>query len=50
MSIEIIKRPTIRLTESEYKRLRYEFDLEHMFYSGPLPDFEDWVLNKLKGI
>lgn len=47
MSIEIIRSAPLRVTASEYHRLRHKFDMDHMFYFGPLPDFEEWARSQI---
>ena len=43
MSIEIIKEAPIKLTAGEYHALRHQYDMAYMFYSGPIPTFEEYV-------
>jgi hypothetical protein len=49
MSIEIIKQPPLRLTQSEFNRLMAEYRQAFLFYSGPPPAFEDWARGKVSG-
>jgi hypothetical protein len=44
MGIEIIKTPTIHLTQSQLNRYREEYRRAFMMYAGTPPDFEEWVI------
>lgn len=46
MAIKTIKEPDIYLTEGEHRRLLDEYHKSHMFYSGPMPTFEEWVRSR----
>ncbi len=44
MAIKVIKTEDVHLTASELARYRYEYQQAFSFYSGPPPDFEEWVI------
>ena len=48
MAIRIIKHDDIHITATELARYRYEFQREFAMYSGPRPDFEEWVRNRIR--
>lgn len=43
MTIEIIQRPPIRLTQGEYERLHHEYEQSRRYYAGPQISFETWL-------
>jgi len=47
MTIQIIKQPPLRMTQTDLDRYRAEYQQTYMCYSGTPPAFEDWVREKV---
>ena len=47
MSIEIIRRAPIHITEADHSRYHYEYQQSMSCRAGPIPTFEDWLRQKL---
>jgi SH3-like domain-containing protein len=43
VAIEIIKEPTVHVTEGELARYTEDYQRDHMFYAGPLETLEEYI-------
>lgn len=48
MGIHVIKTEDVHISASELRRLRAEYQQAFMMYAGTPPDFEEWVIARIK--
>jgi hypothetical protein len=46
MAIKIVKSPDVYLTATQLARYRDQYKNEFMYFCGPRPDFDEWVVEQ----